>query len=368
MTGTSRCGEPVRGCVVAGPADAVRPATCSGFRVVALALGATALLVALATARPAASQVCSWGGSPSLPPPDVEPLRSIADTLRAPGRVAVAPVGRVYTTDPSAGMVVETDAHGTPVSTLSELSDPYAIAVDSFGVVYVGELGAGRVIRYDDGWQPSGSLGQGPGEFVVPTDIATDPDPGLGYVYVTDGGAHQLRIYAPDGSLLRAVGDRGTAAGQFDFPAGVWVSAAGEVFVADQNNDRVQVFSRDGTFLRCFGNQEDGDRVFGRIQGMTGDSLGRIYVADTFQGQVRVFDAQGVEISAIGSFGSRPGQLRTPAGVAIDDNSRLFVASVNNGRVEVFGIDDFADPPPGDGIFSDGFDSGDSHAWSSTNP
>jgi hypothetical protein len=333
-----------------------------------LAVAATALLVALATARPAAAQVCSWGGSPSLPPPDVEPLRSIAGTLRAPGRVAATQSGRVYTTDPITGTVVETDAHGTPVSARSGLDDPYPIAVDSFGFLYVGELGNGQVIRYDEGWQESGSLGQGAGEFVIPTDIATDPDPGLGYVYVTDGGAHQLRIYSPDGSLLRTVGGRGTAPGQFDFPAGVWVSAAGEVFVADQNNDRVQVFSRDGTFMRCFGNQEDGDRVFGRIQGLTGDNLGRVYVADAYQGQVRVFDGQGVEISAVGSFGSRPGQLRTPAGVSIDGNSRLFVTSVNNGRVEVFGLDDFADPPPGDAIFSDGFESGDSHAWSSTSP
>jgi len=297
----------------------------------------------------------------------VETLRSVSEGLRAPGRVAVAEA-TLYTTDPNTGSVLVTDPHGGIIAAHSGPGAPYAIAVDSSGSVLVGDRADGSVTRYDDAWQQLGSLGQGAGEFVIPTDIATDPDPGLGRVYVTDGGAHEVRVYGPDGGLIRVIGGHGTAPGQLDFPSAVWVSTGGEVYVADQNNDRVQVFDRDGAFLRCFGNQGDGDRKFGRIQGLTGDSQGRLYVVDAYQGQVRVFDPQGVELSAIGSFGELAGQLRTPSGLAIDDNNRLFVASVNTGRVEVFGLDDFLDPPVGPDIFSDGFEAGDTHAWSGTNP
>lgn len=369
MTGTSRLRESVHD---PGPIDALATELPLqqgvGFRMAVYAAATAALVLAILCARPAAPQTCSWGGTPSLPAPDAEPLRSIAGSLRAPGRIAVLSTTSILTTDPSAGNVVESDPHGTVLAVHSNLDSPYAIAVDDLGIVYVGELGGGLVTRYADGWQQAGSLGQGAGEFLIPTDIAIDPDPGLGHIYVTDGGAHQVRVYQPDGTFLRAFGGHGTAPGQFDFPAAVWVSAGGEVYVADQNNDRVQVFDRNGNFLRCFGNQEDGERKLGRIQGLTGDDLGRLYAADAFQGQVRVFDPGGVELAAIGGFGSLPGQLRTPAGIGIDSNNRLFVASVNNGRVEIFGIDDFADPPPGNGIFSDGFESGDSDAWSSTGP
>jgi sugar lactone lactonase YvrE len=316
----------------------------------------------------ASAQLCTWDGTPLLPPPDVEFLNSRPDGQRAPARLAVDSRDMIYVSDPTTGAVVVKDVHGSVVAVRDEFGVPVAVAVDAFDNILVSDDSTGRVAIFDAVWQPAGVLGVGAGEFVAVTDMAVDPDPGLGLVFVADGGADLIKVYGPDGQLVRSFGGPGTGPGEFDFPSAVWVSPGGEVFVGDQNNDRVQVFDRTGLFLRCFGAQGGGNRNFGRIQGLVGDNDGRVYVADAFQGHVKVFDGAGAELAIIGSFGDRPGQFRTPFGVVIDGHNRLFVSSVNSGRLEVFGLDDFTVPPPTGSIFDDGFESGDVHAWSESIP
>lgn len=316
----------------------------------------------------ATAQLCGWGGVPGLPAPEVEHLASQANGLRAPARVAVDSLGRVWVTDPTAGAVTVRDLAGAVIDVRSNLGVPAAVAVDAFDGIYVSDQAAGRVDVYDAGWNLAGSLGSGAGEFVSVTDIAVDPDLGTALVFVADGGANLVKVYGPDRQLVRSFGGSGAGAGELDFPSAIWVSPDGEVFVGDQNNDRVQVFQRDGTFLRCFGAQGGGDRTFGRIQGLTGDDLGRVYVADSFQGHVKVFDSFGAELAVIGGLGDLPGEFRTPFGLVVDDGNRLLATSVNSGRLEVFGLDEYDVIPPADLLFGDGFESGDVHAWSDAVP
>ncbi len=318
--------------------------------------------------RSASAQLCSWDVAPVLLPPEVEFLSSQPGGQRAPARLAVDSRDRIYVADPTRGAVIVKDVHGGVVAVHGGMGVPVAVAVDSFDNVYVGDQSTGRVEIFDAQWQMAGALGGGTGEFAAVTDVAIDPDLGLGLVFVADGGADLIKVYGPDGQLVRTFGGPGTGPGEFDFPAAVWVSAGGEVYVGDQNNDRVQVFDRSGVFLRCFGAQGGGNRNFGRIQGLVGDIEGRVYVADAFQGHVKVFDGAGAELAVIGGLGDRPGQFRTPFGLVIDHDNRLFVSSVNSGRLEIFGIDEFGVIPPVGSIFSDGFESGDVHAWSDALP
>lgn len=297
----------------------------------------------LSFAGPASAQTCAWGGTPLVPPPSATSLRAERDLFHGPARLAIDSAGRVYATDPRPGRVVVRDRYGRLDAALDGFATPLGIAVDGAGRIYVGEHGRGRVRVFDAGWNLVGQLGAGDSEFVMPGDIAVDPD--TGSVYVADSGAAQVKVYSADGQLLSLFGGRGTTAGRFRFPSGIHVSD-GEVFVADQDNDRVQVFDRTGSFLRCFGRSGSMSfsRKFGSLQGLTGDGAGRLYVADAFQGWIRVLDRRGALLGTIGGFGSGPGQSRTPMDVAIDPSNRLFVASANNARLEVFGLDTFADP------------------------
>ena len=326
----------------------------------------TCVIAVVIVAQPgtAMAQLCSWDGTPVLPPPEVDVLGSHLEALRAPARLAVDSLDNVYVTDPTRGLIMVMDVHGTTIETRSGMGSPLAVAVDHFDKIYVGDDETGRVDIFDPLWQHTGVLGIGAGEFTALTDIAIDPDPASGLVVVADGGADMIKVYGSDGQMVRSLGGHGTGPGEFDFPSAVWVSVFGEVFVGDQNNDRVQVFDRDGVFLRCFGAQGGGNRNFGRIQGLVGDMDGRIYVADAFQSHIKVLDGAGADLGAIGSLGDRSGQFRTAFGLVIDSNNRLFASSVNSGRLEVFGLDDYAVIPPGGSVFNDGFESGDTHAWS----
>jgi sugar lactone lactonase YvrE len=268
-------------------------------------------------------------------------LGAYGQTLRAPARLAADASGNLYVVEPRDGRIVVYDAFGRVASIKAGLAGPLGVAVDTAGRVYLAEQGAGSVSVFDSQWNLLYKLGVGNGEFGLPNYVALDPArPGV--VYVTDSSANEVRAYQDDRLLLRFSGD-GTNA--LNFPAGVYLSAAGELFVVDQNNDRVQVFSAAGVYLRQFtlvtkvGSGMFGSYAGGRSQGVLGDALGRIYVADSYQGFVRVFDSQGVYLGNVGAFGENPGQLRLPAGLALDPFNRLFVASVNNGRVEIFGLD-----------------------------
>ena len=278
-------------------------------------------------------------GSAQTTAPATSALGALSQSLQGPVRVAVDADGRIYVSDRSAGQVLVFDAFGRPVSSKPGLAGPLAIAVDSTGRIYVGEEQKGSVSVFDARWNLLFQLGQGDGEFVLPGHIAIDPASGT--AFVCDSGANQVKLYR-DGRPVSAFGSYGSGPGQFDFPAGVWVSPAGEVFVVDQNNRRVQVFNRSGDFQRQFSLNTasgSGSGLSGRSQGITGDSSGRIYVADTFQGQVQVFDAQGNFLSTLGSYGIGPGQFRSPVGLAADPYGRLLVASANNSRIELIGLD-----------------------------
>jgi len=331
-------------------------------------VGCALALIGVGASSPVLAQDCLWGGTSSMEPPEVTPLGAQNQAFPAPGRLAVDGVGSLYVADPAAGRVLVLDAWGAVVNVKIGLLEPSAVAVGGDGSIYVAEAGAGRVSVFDADWNFVQYLGAGDGEFVLPNDIALASE--VGPVYVSDGDGHQVRVYSTSGAFEFAFGEKGTAPGQFDFPAAVYVAQLGgppgsvRVLVADQNNDRVQIFDSSGTYLWCFGGSA-ADRVFGRIVGLTGDDSGRIYVSDAFQGHVQVLDPQlGVVLATIGSFGSGANQLRTPLGLVIDPFNRLMVSAVNNGRVEQFGLDEFTLPPSTEVIFEDGFETGNLDRWS----
>ncbi len=300
------------------------------------------LAMAASAAAPGWSQTCTWGGTPTVPPPPLNPLWTDRELLRSPSRVAADGAGNAYVTDPGAGRVFVRDSWGRLLSVKQGLAQPLAVAVDSFGTIYVAEAGTGSVSAFGSSWDRRFKLGRGDGEFVMPNHMTIDPEPSFQRLYVVDSGANTVKVYSLAGSLLFEFGEAGAKPGQFNFPAGIHVSPEGEVFVADQNNDRVQVFDRGGSFLRCFGGSST--QRFGRIQGVAGDREGRVYVADAFQSFVWAFEPSGAQLGRVGSIGEGPGELLGPGGIALDSNNRLLVASTGNGRVAAYGLDGFANP------------------------
>jgi DNA-binding beta-propeller fold protein YncE len=80
----------------------------------------------------------------------------------------------------------------------------------------------------------------------APGDLANDGP----VVVVADTLNHRLALYRlRDGSLLRHLGSKGAAPGQFQLPHSVAVTHADEMVVGDSGNRRVQVFAATGECL-----------------------------------------------------------------------------------------------------------------------
>ena len=86
-------------------------------------------------------------------------------------------------------------------------------------------------------------MGEGPGQFLFPFDIAAGSDETL---YVVDYKGNRIQRFREDGTFLGAAGGAGRQGGRFATPRGVAVTPRADgdiVFVADTYNHRVQRFA-----------------------------------------------------------------------------------------------------------------------------
>ena len=173
------------------------------------------LLATILTSPAARAGSCSGGGVSSDPAPLVDALRSYRAGFVAPTRVAADSADNLYIADPSRGRIVVREPSGRIATVMENLGHPLSVAV-STERVFVGDGVDGSVAAYSPDWQFLFWLGQGPGEFGRPGDIAVDP--GSGNVWVSDTPANHVRLYGPAGDLIRTVG--GPGAGDESRPHG----------------------------------------------------------------------------------------------------------------------------------------------------
>jgi sugar lactone lactonase YvrE len=187
-----------------------------------------------------------------------------------------------------------------PGSDPGQFFDPEGIAVDGQGNVYVSEVDNNRVQKLTrDGksiavW--GGAQGSGPGQFNSPFGLSLDR---VGNVYVADLNNNRVQKLSSSGQPLAVFGTgNGAGPGQLVQPRGVGVDAAGNVYVTDTQNHRVEEFGPDGTFMtqwrRCeddpsvcqFPNSGSGPGEFFYPRGAVLDAAGDLYVGDTSNNRI----------------------------------------------------------------------------------
>jgi DNA-binding beta-propeller fold protein YncE len=177
-----------------------------------------------------------------------------------------------------------------------------------------------------------------------PTGLGIGPD---GNLYIADTHYHRVMVYSPAGKLLRHFGSYGQGPGQFIYPTDVAFAAAppaagkqagGRLFVSEYGgNDRVSIFTAAGEFLGSFGSPGEGAGQFSRPSALQVDAArGRLYVADACNHRIAVYDLQGTCQRYFGSIGRQAGQLRYPYGLALMKDGRLVVCEFGNNRIQVF--------------------------------
>ena len=146
--------------------------------------------------------------------------------------------------------------------------------------------------------------------------------------------------------MVRHVGSKGAAPGQFNYPTAVTVVPARStgsdeawLVVADSGNHRVQVLTRTGTVVRVL----QGDAVIKLGASLSGVTVcigtGEVLVTDYHNHRVvswRLSDGGGLHVVCGGVEGSGPGQLAYPRGVVASVDGSLWVAEAGNHRLSLF--------------------------------
>jgi sugar lactone lactonase YvrE len=312
----------------------------------AMKIKAFAIISFLLAASAASASVCS---DPNSGHPNIVPLGDLKVAgMYEPVGVAVNDDGIVYVTDMVADRLFSFNGAGRALGR-KNIEEPLGLALDSTGRLYVGYMGeknnteVGGVRVYDAGLSVAGALGGGLGEFLRPTDILVD----AGRVYVTDGLAHNVKIY------------NATTAGRFDpgsfggflRPNGIAALGGGGFVVTDRT--RFNDSSGSGLGAGAYLLDANGAKISGNLLtygyadnpgemvapgGVMVDGAGRIYITSiSRESSLEIFDLGGnykCEYDITGA-------IVRPRGMAMGKSGRLYVAVTGN--VLVFGVDDYTD-------------------------
>ncbi len=203
-----------------------------------------------------------------------------------------------------------------------------------------------------------GEYGEGPGQFIYPTDVAVlldDSGKKVRRLYVTEyGGNDRVNLYEPDGAggyrFASSFGHFGTSSSpdqiEFNRPQSIaidspGVSGAPELIVTDACNHRVGRFTLDGKLLAWIGSPEsvgEGPGQFKYPYGLCllGDHTA--VIAEFGNNRIQHIDLRtGKGLGSFGGPGRLPGQLINPWAVTVVGRD-VFVLDSQNNRVVVASV------------------------------
>lgn len=181
-----------------------------------------------------------------------------------------------------------------------------------------------------------------------PTGVTLAPGPdGREAIYVPDTHYHRVMIYESpeeggEPALVASFGEYGDGPGQFVYPTDVAVRVDDDgrperIYVSEYGgNDRISVFDADYDFQFSFGAPGTGPGAeFNRPQSIGfDDSLGELIVTDASNHRVGRFTPEGELVAWVGGVGEGPGEFAFPYGLALPGNGTALVSEFGNGRVQ----------------------------------
>jgi len=247
---------------------------------------------------------------------------------------------RVFVYSRSEHPLVVFDREGNFLASWGEgiLQDAHGIFIDAEDNVYCTERNTHCVRKFNKQGELVMTLGT-PGKaserdgdpFNKPTDLARAS---TGELFVSDGyGNARVHKYAPDGTLLKSWGERGSGPGQFALSHCVRVDRYDRVWVCDRENNRIQIFDPEGNFLTEWTGLLRPNTIYFDPH----DEV--VYIAELTQ-QVSLYTLNGELITRWG--GARPSEspgefLGGPHGIWMDSHGDLYVGEVLvEGRVQKF--------------------------------
>jgi DNA-binding beta-propeller fold protein YncE len=276
-------------------------------------------------------------------------LGTEATGFRQPNGLAVSADGnRLFVLDSTFGHVSWFDfklGRSERFAADQVFSSPFAIALDGSENVYISEPQARRVRVFS----PEGKLlREFGGDAERPTGLAIDPVRQL--AYVSDGSSvssqnHRVLVYSLAGKLLRIMGTRGEGPGQFNFPANLAVDRAGQLYVVDSLNFRIQVFDPDGNLVKYFGEAGEAPGKFARPKGIAVDKRNIVYVVDSDTCVVQMFDDQNRLLMYFGGRADFVEFFDLPGAIAIDKAGKYIYVAEAGQRYPRVNVYEFLEVP-----------------------
>ena len=253
-----------------------------------------------------------------------------AGVVDAAGRILVTDAGRqaIFVFDEKLGKLdIWNEAHED-----YNFVSPVGIAIARNGDVLVSDTELRRVIRLD------AKTGKHRGEFGFedlerPTGLAVDS--ASGRVFVADTSEHNIKVYDEIGKLVQVIGRVGEKPGEFNTPTDL-AFVSDKLYVTDTFNARIQVFDKHGEYIKFIGKR---GRYLGNLvrpKGVTADSEGNVYIVESFHDYLLIYNQNARFLLPIGGTGTGVGEFYLPAGVWSDHRDRIYVADMFNGRVAIF--------------------------------
>jgi len=213
---------------------------------------------------------------------------------------------------------------------------PVGLGIGSDDRLYVADTHYARVVIFaPDGTLITqfGSKGTGPGQFIMPTDVAVTPDGGC---YVGEyGGNDRISKFGADHQFQFSFGGPDAGEARLARPQALLLDPDGSLWVADSCNHRVCHFSADGKLVGSFGHSGDGAGELRFPYGLDWLSDGTVLVAEYGNNRVQRFERMGRSLGVWGTTGRSPGQLAYPWAVAVGPDDRAYVVDSGNNRVQI---------------------------------
>lgn len=210
---------------------------------------------------------------------------------------------------------------------------PRAIDTGPQGCIFVVDK-TGRIQRFSPDGKFELSWTMPKTDTGLPVGLSFSPD---GRLFVADTHNHRVMVFDRDGHKLASFGELGEGDGQFQLPTDVAFDAQGRIYVGEYyENDRVTRWNADYSFDRVVVAGDIEGKPVLRPAGLVIDGEQTLWVADACNHRLLRFTLDGKLLQHFGGFGDNPGQVRYPYDLCLAPDHTIMVSEYEGNRLQWF--------------------------------